>query len=140
MPRANDEVAALLQEYADLLQITGGDPFRARNYEKAAKSIAGYSGDVGQLGQAALRQIPGVGASIAEKVVQFQQTGTITQLEELRATVPDGVRALTKIPALGPKRAFQLYADLGISSVDELSVAIDEGKLRDLKGFGVKSE
>jgi DNA polymerase (family 10) len=140
MPRANDEVAALLQEYADLLQITGGDPFRARNYEKAAKSIAGYSGDVGELGQPALRQIPGVGASIAEKIVQFQQTGTIAQLEELRATIPDGVRALTKIPALGPKRAFQLYTDLGISSVDELSAAIDEGKLRDLKGFGVKSE
>lgn len=140
MPRTNDEVAALLQEYADLLHITGGDPFRARNYEKAAKSIAGYSGDVGQLGQAALRQIPGVGASIAEKVAQFQQTGMITQLEEMRATIPDGVRALTKIPALGPKRAFQLYTDLGISSVDELSVAIDEGKLRDLKGFGVKSE
>src|SRR5262249_50021776 len=64
----------------------------------------------------------------------------IAQLEELRATIPDGVRALTKIPALGPKRAFQLYTDLRISSVDELSAAIDEGKLRDLKGFGVKSE
>ncbi len=140
MPRANDEAAALFQEYADLLQITGGDPFRARNYEKAAKSIAGYSGDVGQLGPAALRQIPGVGASIAAKIAQFQQTGTFAELEDLRATIPDGVRALTKIPALGPKRAFQLYTDLGISSADELAAAIDEGKLRDLKGFGVKSE
>jgi DNA polymerase (family X) len=140
MARVNDEVAALLQEYAELLQITGGDPFRSRNYEKAAKSIAGYSDDVGELGQAALRQIPGVGASISEKVAQFQQTGTIAQVEELRATIPNGVRALTKIPALGPKRAFQLYAELGISSVDELSAAIDGGKLRDLKGFGAKSE
>ncbi len=140
MLRANDEAAALFQEYADLLQITGGDPFRARNYEKAAKSIAGYSGDVGQLGPAALRQIPGVGASIAAKIAQFQQTGTFAELEDLRATIPDGVRALTKIPALGPKRAFQLYTDLGISSADELAAAIDEGKLRDLKGFGVKSE
>jgi DNA polymerase (family 10) len=140
MAQANEAVAALLQEYADLLQISGGDAFRARNYEKAAKSVAGYSGDVGLLNAVTLRQIPGVGTSIATKIVEFQQTGTIAVLEELRATIPDGVRALTKIPALGPKRAYLLYTELGISSIDELSVAIDEGKLRDLRGFGPKSE
>ena len=89
---------------------------------------------------AALRQIPGVGASIATKIVQFQQTGTIAALEDLRATVPAGVREMTRIPALGPKRAFQLYRELGISSVAELSAAIDEGRLRDLRGFGPRSE
>ncbi len=140
MPQANEIVAALLQEYADLLQIAGGDQFRARNYEKAAKSVAGYTGDVGLLDLAALRRIPGVGASIATKIVQFQQTGTIAALEDLRATVPAGVREMTRIPALGPKRAFQLYRELGISSVAELSAAIDEGRLRDLRGFGPRSE
>ncbi|HVB41166.1 MAG TPA: DNA polymerase/3'-5' exonuclease PolX [Streptosporangiaceae bacterium] len=140
MPQANEAVAALLQEYADLLQISGGDPFRVRNYEKAAKSVAGYSGDVGPLDTAALRKIPGVGASIATKIVQFQQTGTFQALEDLRVTIPAGVRAMTKIPALGPRRAFLLYQDIGISSVEELAAAIEEGKLRDLKGFGAKSE
>ncbi len=140
MPQANEMVAALLQEYADLLQIAGGDQFRARNYEKAAKSVAGYSGDVALLDAATLRQIPGVGTSIATKIIQFQQTGTIAALEELRATVPDGVREMTRIPALGPRRALQLYRELGISSVAELSAAIDEGRLRDLRGFGPKSE
>src|SRR5262249_36439237 len=140
MPRANEVVAALLQEYADLLQISGGDPFRARNYEKAAKSVAGYSGDVDLMDEVTLRQIQGVGTSIATKIVEYQQTGTIAALEELRAGVPDGVREMTKIPALGPKRAFQLYHELGISSVSELSAAIDEGRLRDLRGFGSKSE
>jgi DNA polymerase (family 10) len=140
MPRANEVVAELLQEYADLLQISGGDPFRARNYEKAAKSVAGYSGDVDLMDEVTLRQIQGVGTSIATKIVEYQQTGTIAALEELRAGVPDGVREMTKIPALGPKRAFQLYRELGISSVSELSAAIDEGRLRDLRGFGSKSE
>jgi DNA polymerase (family 10) len=140
MAQANEIVAALLQEYADLLQISGGDPFRARNYEKAAKSVAGYSGDIGLLDATTLRQIPGVGTSIAAKIVQFQQTGTIAALEDLRVTVPDGVREMTRIPALGPKRALQLYRELGISSVAELSAAIDEGRLRDLRGFGPKSE
>ena len=140
MPRANDVVAEMLQEYADLLLITGGDAFRARNYEKAAKSVAGYSGDVGELDEAGLQKIPGVGKSIATKIVEYQQTGAISQLDELRTKIPDGVRAMTRIPALGPKRAVQLYTDLGISSVDELADAIEEGKLRDLKGFGARSE
>ena len=140
MPEANESVAALLREYAELLQISGGDQFRARNYEKAAKSVAGYAGDVSQLGEAGLRAIPGVGASIASKIVQYQQTGTIAALEDLRTTIPDGVRELTKIPALGPKRAFQLYRELGIGSIAQLSEAIDAGLLRDLRGFGPKSE
>jgi DNA polymerase (family X) len=140
MPRTNEIVADLLQEYAELLQITGGDAFRARNYEKAAKSVAGFSGDVGELDEAGLQAIPGVGPSIAAKIVQYQQTGTIAQLEDLRATIPDGVRKMTKIPALGPKRALTLYDELGISSIAELSEAIDQGRLRDLRGFGPKSE
>lgn len=140
MPQANEIVAALLQEYADLLQISGGDQFRARNYEKAAKSVAGYSGDVDVLDEGALRKIPGVGSSIATKIIQFQRTGTFTELEDLRASVPDGVREMTRIPALGPKRAFQLYRELGIGSIADLSAAIDEGRLSDLRGFGPKSE
>ncbi len=140
MPRANETVAALLQEYADLLQISGGDQFRARNYEKAAKSVAGYSADIEHLNAAGLRAIPGVGSSIAAKIVQFQETGTIAELEDLRASVPDGVREMTRIPALGPKRAFQLYRELGIGSIAELSEAIDDGRLKDLRGFGPKSE
>ena len=140
MPQANEIVAALLQEYADLLQISGGEQFRARNYEKAAKSVAGYSGDVALLDDAALRKIPGVGSSIATKILQYQQTGTIAELEDLRASVPDGVREMTRIPALGPKRAFQLYRELGIGSIAELSAAIDAGTLKDLRGFGPKSK
>jgi DNA polymerase (family 10) len=140
MPQANEIAAALLQEYADLLQISGGDPFRARNYEKAAKSVAGYSGDVDLLDENALRKIPGVGGSIATKIIQFQRTGTFTELEDLRASVPDGVREMTRIPALGPKRAFQLHRELGIGSVADLSAAIAEGRLKGLRGFGPKSE
>jgi len=60
--RVNDEIAALFNEYADLLHITGGDAFRARNYEKAARAVAGYSGDIAELDAAGLRQVPGVGA------------------------------------------------------------------------------
>jgi DNA polymerase (family 10) len=140
MGRANEDFAALLWEYADLIMITGGDAFRARNYEKAARSVAGYSGDISQLDAAGLRQIPGVGKSIAEKIGEFTATGSISALEELRADVPDGVREMTRIPALGPKRALQLYRELQVSSISELTEAIKAGRLAGLKGFGTKSE
>ena len=138
--RTNEEVAALLSEYAALLHMTGGDAFRTRNYEKAARAVAGYSEDLAQLDAAGLRQIPGVGASTADKIGEYQRTGQIRALEELRAKIPPGVLELTRIPALGPKRALQLHQELGISSVGELSDAIEAGQLADLKGFGAKSE
>jgi DNA polymerase (family X) len=140
MARTNETVAALLREYAELLVITGGDPFRARNYEKAAKAVAGYPDDVGPLAEAALTKIPGVGKSIAGKVIEFQRTGTFAALEELRTRIPPGVRDLTKVPGLGPKRALQLNKELGISTVAELREAVNAGRLRNLGGFGPKSE
>jgi DNA polymerase (family 10) len=138
--RTNDEVAALLTDYADLTSITGGDRFRIRVYERAARSVAGYPADLATLDAKSLRKIPNVGSSLATKIEEYLQTGAIQSLEKLRAKVPAGVRRLTEIPGLGPKRAMALYTDLGIDSVDGLAAAIRDGKLADLAGFGAKSE
>ncbi len=140
MAWVNEEVAGLLREYAELTQITGGDVFRARNYEKAARSVRGWGDDVGQLDAKGLRAIPGVGASIAAKIAEFLATGRIAALEELRARIPDGVLELTRVPGLGPKRALQLSRELGVSSVDDLAAAITAGRLEGLAGFGARSE
>ncbi|MEU8977290.1 DNA polymerase/3'-5' exonuclease PolX [Streptomyces sp. NPDC048309] len=140
MARSNDEVAALFHEYADLISITGGDAFRARVYEKAARAIGGHHADVSTLDVKGLREIPGVGTSIAEKVVEYFSTGGVSAVEKLRAKIPAGVRRLTAIPTLGPRKALMLYEELGISSIDELVDAIHEERLRDLKGFGPRTE
>jgi DNA polymerase (family 10) len=137
--RANESVAALLTEYAELLALTGGDPFRARVYEKAARSVAGHATDVTRLSSAELRKIPGVGASIAEKIEEFVHTGAIRAVDELRAKVPAGVLAMTAIPGLGPKTAMLLYEKLGIDSVDALESALDAGALAGMKGIGPKT-
>src|SRR5215469_4272510 len=139
MPKANDTAAALLDEYADLMVMTGGDPFRARNYGKAARAIAAHSQEVSELSAPELLRIPGVGKSIAAKVAEIVATGTFAELEELRADIPDGVRQLTQIPALGPRRALQLYQELQVSTPEQLKEAITAGRLNDLKGFGAKS-
>ncbi|WP_419998698.1 DNA polymerase/3'-5' exonuclease PolX [Streptomyces boninensis] len=136
----NDDIAALLQEYADLLSITGGDAFKVRAYERAARAVGGHGADVAKLGAKELKAIPGVGSSIADKVAEYLRTGKVAAIEEARAKIPAGVRELTEIPALGPKRALQLYDELGVDSVDALAAAIDERRLRGLKGFGPKSE
>ena len=136
----NEEIAALLREYAELTQITGGDVFRARNYEKAARSVRGWGEDISQLDAKGLRAIPGVGASIAAKIAEYLATGRIAALDELRAKIPAGVLELTRVPGLGPKRALQLNHDLGVSSVDELAAAVKAGRLEGLAGFGARSE
>src|SRR5215469_12710819 len=139
MPKANDTAAALLDEYADLMVMTGGDPFRARNYGKAARAIAAHSQEISELSAAELLRIPGIGKSIAAKVAEITSTGTFAELEDLRADIPDGVRQLTRIPALGPRRALQLYQELQVSTPEQLKEAITAGRLNDLKGFGAKS-
>ena len=136
----NEEISGLLREYAELTQITGGDVFRARNYEKAARSVRGWGDDIGQLDVTALRAIPGVGASIAAKIAEYREIGRIRALDELRAKIPPGVLELTRVPGLGPKRALQLSRDLGVQSVDDLAAAITAGRLDGLAGFAAGIE
>jgi histidinol phosphatase-like PHP family hydrolase len=140
MASANDDAAAMLREYAELLSITGGDPFRARNYEKAAKAVAGYPGDLGAVPDTALTKIPGVGTSIAGKIAEYRRTGAVAAVDELRAKVPPGVLQIAKVPGVGPKRALQLTRELGIGSIADLDAAVRAGRLRSLSGFGAKSE
>ena len=140
MPRANDEVADLLQEYSDLIAISGGDPTRARSYEKAARSVGGYHGDIDKLDEKGILAISNVGKSNAQKVREYLDTGTIAALEDLRGEIPEGVRSLISIPGLGPKRAMMLHRELEIGSVEELLDALHEGRLKGLPGFGPKTE
>ena len=140
MARANDDVERLLLEFADLLSILTDDSYKPRSYEKAARSVGGYHADVSELDMKGILQIPNVGKSIGEKVVEIQRTGTFADLEALRAQIPPGVRELMSIPGLGPKKAMVLYRELNVSSVPELVAAIEGERVAALKGFGGKTQ
>ncbi|TMK60139.1 MAG: DNA polymerase/3'-5' exonuclease PolX, partial [Actinobacteria bacterium] len=140
MPRSNDDVARVLTEFADLLAIVADDPFKPRAYEKAARAIGGFPDDLRDLDEAGIHAIPNVGKSIAEKVRSVLDTGTFPELEELRAQVPSGVRAMTAVPGFGPKKAMVVYRELGIDGLEELVAAARDGRLRGLKGFSAKTE
>jgi DNA polymerase (family 10) len=139
MARPNEEVAALLQEHADLISITGGEAFKVRSYERAARAVAGHHADVSALDLTGLKAIPNVGTSIAEKILEYFHSGQVEAIEELRARVPAGVRELTAIPTLGPKKAMLLYRERGVSSVAELAHALETDQLAGLRGFGPKT-
>ena len=139
MARSNEAVEAALLEYAELLSITGSDPYKPRSYEKAARSIGGYHADVATLDAKGILEIPNVGRSIGEKVGELLESGRIEALEELRERIPDGVRQMMAVPGLGPKKANVLYRELGIASVEQLLDAVEDDRLAGLKGFGPKT-
>jgi DNA polymerase (family 10) len=140
MPRSNHAAARMLQEFAELLAIAGGDPFKVRAYERAARVLEGYPRDIDGLDEKALDAIPSIGSHLARKIAEFQRTGSVEELEDLRAQVPAGVRGLLEVPGLGPKRAHQVYEELGVTSVSELLDALHEHRLRHLPGWGERSE
>lgn len=130
----------MLQEFAELLAISGGDAFKVRAYEKAARAVAGYQAEIAGLDEKGLDAIPNVGGHLAHKIAEFRDTGSVAELDELRARVPAGLRTLLTVPGLGPKRARQVYDELGITSVSELLEALHEQRLRTLRGWGQRSE
>src|SRR6185436_18852654 len=132
----------MLHELAELTMLEEGDPqsFRVRAYESAAQSITAQASDLGKLTVQELQKIEGIGKSTADKIRELIETGKVAKLEALRAKHPPAVVALLRIQGLGPKALKRLRAELGVGSIDDLRRVLAEHKLRDLKGFGQKSE
>lgn len=136
----NADVAAALHEIADLLEIKGEDRFRFLAYRRAAEAIEGLSRPAAEMTQAQLVAINGVGKGMAARVKELAETGTIETLDKLRAQVPMGLREMTLLPGLGPKRAMQLFREIGVSNLDELRAAAEEHRIADVRGFGKRFE
>ena len=132
----------MLRELSELTVLDEGDPqsFRARAYQSAAQSIAAQGTDLGELSAKELLLLQGIGKSTAAKVRELLESGKVGRLEELRAKHPASVVALLRIQGIGPKAVHRLRSELGVLSIDDLRQALAGRKLRDLKGFGAKSE
>lgn len=139
----NGEIARLFDELADLLEIDGANPFRVRAYRNAARTIGDFSESIAALaqqGEAALRELPGIGEDLAKKIVVIVQTGRLPQLEEMQKKVPRGVVEMLRLPNLGPKKAAALFEHLKVQSLDQLREAAEQGRIAGIKGFGAKTE
>ena len=138
----NDEIATLLEEFADLLEAQDVE-YKPRTYRRAAENIREYSGAVEDLaadGEESVQKIEGVGDAIASKVVEYFETGEIEELEELREDLPVDMDALTRVEGVGPKTVGTLYEALGVRTLEDLAAAAENGEIQDVSGFGAKTE
>jgi DNA polymerase (family 10) len=139
----NIEIAAALDEMADLLEIKGGqNPFRIRAYRNAVLTVQDHATPLRALveQEADLTELPAIGADMAGHITELVRTGRLTRLDELAAEIPRSLVTLTRLPGVGPKRARKLWDELGVTTIDELEAAAKAGGVAELAGFGEKTQ
>jgi DNA polymerase (family 10) len=140
-PVDKSTVVKALQEMSAYLQLKGENSFKTRAYDLAAERIAGLTEDLQVIvAEKRLTSLPGIGDSIAAKISDLVTHGKMAALEELKAAYPPRILELMTVQDLGPKKARALFEQLGVGSIDDLEKACQDQKVRELKGFGLKTE
>jgi len=142
MPIHNEDVAKVFEEIADLLDIRGENRFRIRAYRNAASEVRNLPGELAGMieEEADLTNLPGIGEALAGKIREVVNTGTCQALKKLEKQLPPDLTELLHLPGLGPKRVHALHYDLDIHTPEQLYRAAKDGRLRELPGFGTKTE
>ncbi len=136
----NAEVAKMLYEIADMLEMQGVD-FKPRAYRRAAQSVETLQRDIAEIWrEGRLRTIPGVGEAIEDKISEYLETGRLAYYEKLKKSLPVNLDSLMAVSGLGPKRIGVLYKKLGIKNLNDLEKAAEAHQIAKLDGFGGKSE
>ena len=137
----NRQLADTFTLIADLLEIKGEIIYKTLAYRKAAESLTSLGRDASEYWkEGKLKDIPGVGQAIADKIDELLSTGELEFLNKLEAEVPPGLASWLQVSGLGPKKVALIWKELGITKLSELEKAAKDGKLRDLPGMGTKSE
>jgi len=137
----NKLVAEIFREIAEILEIKGENFFKIRAYEKAAQSVESLPDDIESLAREdRLKDIPGIGKDLDEKIKEIVSSGKLKHLDELKKDIPEGLVDMLKVPGIGPKTAKMLYEKLDIQDVVMLERMAAAGKIRDLEGMGEKTE
>jgi len=135
------EIIKILEEIGTILELQGENPFKARAYFNAARTLESLNRDVPELiCKGEIGQIKGIGKALSEKLFTLVTSGHLPYYEELRRSIPPGLFDLLKIPGMGPKKVKTVYDKLSITTVGELEYACKENRLRDLTGFGRKTQ
>lgn len=137
----NDDIADILQETADLLELTGGNEYRARAFSRAARSLSGLDDSVSdRLTAGTLVNINGIGDAMADHVADILHGGSFELRDELLSAIPPGLMDVMQVKGLGTKRTRRLWTELDITSLDELEEAAEANHITSLDGFGPKTQ
>jgi len=137
----NAEIAAQIRELGVLYEIDGADRFRVLAYKEAAKTIQDSPVSVQQLSvDGRLTELPNVGKTMAQKIETLLETGSIPSADKLKQKFPASLVSVTRVPGLGAKKVRRLHDELGVSDLDSLRAAAEQGEIREMKGFGAKVE
>lgn len=140
----NRDIVTAFEEMAILLEITGANGFKVNAHTKVARVVEGLTIDLqplatGEKPLVRLGELDGVGASSAKKIVEFSEDGSISELETLRAAVPEGLREVMQVPGLGPKTVRRLWTEVGVESIADLEARIADGSVESLPRMGRKT-
>jgi DNA polymerase (family 10) len=139
----NNEITKIFDEVADLLEITGASYFRVRAYRNASRVIRDLSTPLYRIAKdpdEKLEDLPGIGKDLAGKIQQIIETGDLDLRLELEGQLPTGLFEVMKVAGIGPRKAHTLFLELGVSDLESLGEAARSGKIKELKGFGPKTE
>lgn len=135
----NREIGEVFGEIADMLEVLDENTFRVRAYRNAGRNIEGLSENIEEIAlRDALREVPGVGPDLAEKIKEYIATGRIEDYELLKKKAPEGLIELLAIQGLGPKTLAKLHKELGIKNLEDLQRAVEGEEILNLRGMGEK--
>src|ERR1700730_14187176 len=136
----NREVAGVLRELAESMELWGEHRYRVANYRDAATRVEHHHEAIEVMAdERRVEKIHGVGKSIGAKIVEYLTTGQLSAIEERRPRVPEAALRLMQIPGSGPKRAMQFARDLNVQTVADLQAALDSGQVAALPRLGEKA-
>ena len=135
----NKELSDLFERMADILEFKGENPFKISAYRKASRILGDLTQDIEEISEKGeLKNIPGIGEGMAEKIVEYLKTGKISKFEEVRKGVSDELIAIMDIPGMGPKTLSMIHKEKGIGNLSQLERALEDGSLLGLFGMGEK--
>jgi len=137
----NRDIARVLDETADLIELTDGNPHRARAFARAARSVGDLDEAVeSRLAAGTLTEVGGIGDAMSDHVEDVAESGTFPLHDELLNAIPPGLLDVLRVKGLGTKRTRRLWTELGVTSLDELERAADDNRITSLSGFGPKTQ
>ena len=138
---SNSEIARIFNEIADMLEILGEVVYKAVAYRRVADAVERFPEDVASRYRAGTPpKVPGAGDAISAKLAELAETGALEYHQRLRTQVPSGLLDMLRVQGVGPRTVKLLHAELGISSVDELRAAAEQGSLRGIRGLSARTE